>query len=198
MPLLCGHLLLVVHMGVHSVTTCKTPYRSFLTMFSKGAIHRENLICCKDFSLFSTRLRSCVWLELLLVQHKVLYQNSLPVRRRGGKQLYIYSTVNYLLFPSFFIFIFLQIVGVALFIIVALCVRLSVTMPTVSNNALSYGAFLGIYANLRYQLLCGLDKTVMNHFDVLGVALCLSTVMRYSLLLFSLSLLISLLLDNSW
>lgn len=56
--------------------------------------------------------------------------------------------------------------------------RLSVTMPSVSSNALGYGAFLGIYANLRYQLLCGLDKTVMNHFDVLGVALCLSTAMR--------------------
>ncbi|KAI3957256.1 hypothetical protein MKX01_041304 [Papaver californicum] len=56
--------------------------------------------------------------------------------------------------------------------------RLSVTMPSVSTNALGYGAFLGIYANLRYQLLCGLDRTVMNHFDVLGVALCLSTAMR--------------------
>ncbi|KAI3984131.1 hypothetical protein MKX01_035258 [Papaver californicum] len=56
--------------------------------------------------------------------------------------------------------------------------RLSVTMPSVSTNALGYGAFLGIYANLRYQLLCGLDRTVMNHFDVLGVVLCLSTAMR--------------------
>ncbi|MCL7034516.1 hypothetical protein MKW94_014047 [Papaver nudicaule] len=56
--------------------------------------------------------------------------------------------------------------------------RLSVTIPKVSANALGYGAFLGIYANLRYQLLWGLDRAVINHFDVLGVALCLSTAMR--------------------
>ncbi|KAL3620872.1 hypothetical protein CASFOL_035784 [Castilleja foliolosa] len=56
--------------------------------------------------------------------------------------------------------------------------RLSVTTPCVSSNALGYGAFLGLYANLRYQLLCGLDRGVTSHFDVIGVALFLSTAMR--------------------
>ncbi|KAJ7946645.1 protein RETICULATA-RELATED 1, chloroplastic-like [Quillaja saponaria] len=56
--------------------------------------------------------------------------------------------------------------------------RLSVTIPTVSSNALGYGAFLGLYANLRYQLLCGFDRALTNHFDVIGVALFFSTGLR--------------------
>lgn len=56
--------------------------------------------------------------------------------------------------------------------------RLSVTVPPVSTYALGYGAFLGLYANLRYQLLCGFDRAVVNHFDVIGVALFLSTALR--------------------
>ncbi|XP_050376035.1 protein RETICULATA-RELATED 1, chloroplastic [Argentina anserina] len=56
--------------------------------------------------------------------------------------------------------------------------RLSVTIPSVRANALGYGAFLGLYANLRYQLLCGFDRAVVNHFDVIGVALVLSTAFR--------------------
>ncbi|GAA0184857.1 hypothetical protein LIER_32145 [Lithospermum erythrorhizon] len=56
--------------------------------------------------------------------------------------------------------------------------RLSVTIPSVSSNALGYGAFLGIYANFRYQLLCGFDRAVINHFDVIGVSLLLSTALR--------------------
>ncbi|XP_057976501.1 protein RETICULATA-RELATED 1, chloroplastic [Malania oleifera] len=56
--------------------------------------------------------------------------------------------------------------------------RLSVTVPTVSSNALGYGAFLGLYANLRYQLLCGIDRALINHFDVIGVALFFSTALR--------------------
>ncbi|KAK4254366.1 hypothetical protein QN277_009762 [Acacia crassicarpa] len=56
--------------------------------------------------------------------------------------------------------------------------RLSVTVPSVSSNALGYGAFLGIYANLRYQLLCGFDRAMINHFDVIGVSLFFSTVLR--------------------
>uniref|UniRef100_A0A6N2MM35 Uncharacterized protein n=1 Tax=Salix viminalis TaxID=40686 RepID=A0A6N2MM35_SALVM len=36
--------------------------------------------------------------------------------------------------------------------------RLSVTIPPMSTYALGYGAFLGLYANLRYQLLCGIDR----------------------------------------
>ncbi|KAK3225937.1 hypothetical protein Dsin_005799 [Dipteronia sinensis] len=56
--------------------------------------------------------------------------------------------------------------------------RLSVTVLITSTNALGYGAFLGLYANLRYQLLCGFDRAVTNHFDVIGVALFLSTSLR--------------------
>ncbi|MQM17375.1 hypothetical protein Taro_050349 [Colocasia esculenta] len=62
--------------------------------------------------------------------------------------------------------------------IVTMCDRLSVTIPSVSTSALGYGAFLGIYANLRYQLLCGLDQAIYNHFDVLGVAIFFSTALR--------------------
>ncbi|XP_019461853.1 PREDICTED: protein RETICULATA-RELATED 1, chloroplastic-like [Lupinus angustifolius] len=56
--------------------------------------------------------------------------------------------------------------------------RLSVTVPSVSSNAFGYGAFLGIYANLRYQLLCGFDRAMISRFDVIGVALFFSTAFR--------------------
>uniref|UniRef100_A0A2P2K2W9 Uncharacterized protein MANES_10G130100 n=1 Tax=Rhizophora mucronata TaxID=61149 RepID=A0A2P2K2W9_RHIMU len=56
--------------------------------------------------------------------------------------------------------------------------RPSVTIPPVSTYALGYGAFLGLYANTRYQLLCGFDRAVTSHFDVLGVALFFSTALR--------------------
>ncbi|KAL7119522.1 hypothetical protein ACP275_02G068100 [Erythranthe tilingii] len=56
--------------------------------------------------------------------------------------------------------------------------RLSVTIPSVSTNALGYGAFLGLYANLRYQLLCGFDRGVTSYFDVIGVALFFSAALR--------------------
>jgi len=56
--------------------------------------------------------------------------------------------------------------------------RLSVTIPSISTNALGYGAFLGLYANLRYQLLCGVDQYMVKRFDVLGVAIFFSTAAR--------------------
>ncbi|KVI01761.1 Protein of unknown function DUF3411 [Cynara cardunculus var. scolymus] len=56
--------------------------------------------------------------------------------------------------------------------------ELSVTIPSVSNNALGYGAFLGIYANLRYQLLSGFDRAMVTQFDVIGVGLFFSTALR--------------------
>ncbi|KAG6482218.1 hypothetical protein ZIOFF_058849 [Zingiber officinale] len=56
--------------------------------------------------------------------------------------------------------------------------RLSVTVPSVSTNALGYGAYLGFYANLRYQILNGVDRAMINHFDVLKVAFCFSTALR--------------------
>ncbi|KAH0923377.1 hypothetical protein HID58_023395 [Brassica napus] len=56
--------------------------------------------------------------------------------------------------------------------------RVSVTVPSITTNALGYGAFLGLYANLRYQLLCGFERAMSNHFDVIGVALFFGTAMR--------------------
>lgn len=61
------------------------------------------------------------------------------------------------------------------------------TIPTVNDNALGYGAFLGLYANLRYQLLCGFDMAMVYHFDVIGVALCFSTTLRSSVICVSVS-----------
>lgn len=52
------------------------------------------------------------------------------------------------------------------------------TLPNVSTNALGYGAFLGLYANLRYQLLCGLDQYTIKRFDVLGMAIFIGTTLR--------------------
>lgn len=57
--------------------------------------------------------------------------------------------------------------------------RLSISVPSISTNALSYGAFYGLYANMRYQMLCGLDRSIVHHFDVLGVAMFFSTAIRY-------------------
>ena len=52
------------------------------------------------------------------------------------------------------------------------------TNPSVSTNVLGYGAFIGLHANMRYQLLCGFDRDVANHFEVIGVAMLLSTALR--------------------
>lgn len=56
--------------------------------------------------------------------------------------------------------------------------RSSVTVPSTTTYALSYGTFLGLYANMRYQTMCGLDHVLFNHFDVLGVYLFFSTAFR--------------------
>ncbi|KAJ3701685.1 hypothetical protein LUZ61_005390 [Rhynchospora tenuis] len=55
---------------------------------------------------------------------------------------------------------------------------LSTTVPSPTTYALSYGAFLGLYANMRYQAVCGLDRVMFDHFDVLGVYIFLSTALR--------------------
>ena len=85
---------------------------------------------------------------------------------------------------SFIVVIFRKILTVSLIRTSALftCLsRLSVTMPSAKNNALGYGAFLGLYANLRYQLLCGFDRTMVNYFDVIGVGLFFTTALRFVL-----------------
>lgn len=52
------------------------------------------------------------------------------------------------------------------------------TVPSVRTNALGTGAFLGLYANLRYQMLCGIDRGLSSYFDVIGVSLFFSTALR--------------------
>lgn len=52
------------------------------------------------------------------------------------------------------------------------------TIPTVSTSALGYGAFLGLYANCRYQLLCGFERAISNHFDVIAVPLLFGMALR--------------------
>lgn len=56
--------------------------------------------------------------------------------------------------------------------------RLSVIVPSTRSCALGTGAFLGLYANLRYQLLCGMDRGLINYFDVVGVPLFFSAALR--------------------
>ncbi|XP_078158029.1 plant/protein, putative (DUF3411) isoform X2 [Carex rostrata] len=56
--------------------------------------------------------------------------------------------------------------------------RLSMTLPSTTTYALSYGAFLGLYANIRYQAVFGLDRVMFDYFDVLGVYLFFSTALR--------------------
>lgn len=56
--------------------------------------------------------------------------------------------------------------------------RLSTTVPSTTTYALSYGTFLGLYANMRYQAVCGLDRVMFDHFDVLGVYLFFTTAFR--------------------
>ena len=60
--------------------------------------------------------------------------------------------------------------------------RLSVIIPSVSPTALGYDAFIGPYANMRYQLLRGFVRAVTNHFEVIDIpsdlALFVSTASR--------------------
>ncbi|XP_021727888.1 protein RETICULATA-RELATED 1, chloroplastic-like isoform X2 [Chenopodium quinoa] len=56
--------------------------------------------------------------------------------------------------------------------------RLSVPIPPANTNALGYGAFLGLYTNWRYQMICGMDKLLYNHFNVIGVSLFFTAAFR--------------------
>ncbi|KAM0945664.1 hypothetical protein DsansV1_C10g0105111 [Dioscorea sansibarensis] len=56
--------------------------------------------------------------------------------------------------------------------------RLSMTMPSVRTNALGSGSLLGIYTNIRYQLLYGIDRALLDYFDVLGVAIFFGFALR--------------------
>jgi len=56
--------------------------------------------------------------------------------------------------------------------------RSSVVVPSVSTSSLSYGAFLGLSGNLRYQILYGLERALHDRFDVLGVVIFTSAALR--------------------
>lgn len=54
-----------------------------------------------------------------------------------------------------------------------------------STSSLSYGAFLGLSGNLRYQILYGLEQALHDHFDVLGVVIFSSAALRYVFIIFN-------------
>lgn len=62
---------------------------------------------------------------------------------------------------------------------VFLCNRLSVPIPSVSTSASSYGAFMGLSGNMRYQLLNGAERLMQDHFQHLGVVIFFSAALRY-------------------
>lgn len=55
----------------------------------------------------------------------------------------------------------------------------SVPIPSVSTSAMSYGAFMGLSGNLRYQLLTGAERVMQDHFNHLGVVIFFSTALRF-------------------
>lgn len=56
--------------------------------------------------------------------------------------------------------------------------ELSVSIPSVSTSASSYGAFMGLSGNLRYQLLFGAERLMQDHFQHLGVVIFFSAALR--------------------
>jgi hypothetical protein len=54
----------------------------------------------------------------------------------------------------------------------------TVPIPTVSTSASSYGAFLGLSGNLRYQLVNGAERLMQDQFQHLGVVIFFSTALR--------------------
>jgi len=56
--------------------------------------------------------------------------------------------------------------------------ELSVPIPSVSTSASSYGAFMGLSGNMRYQLVNGAERVMQDHFQHLGVAIFFSAALR--------------------
>lgn len=56
--------------------------------------------------------------------------------------------------------------------------NLSVPVPAVKTSALSYGAFLGLSGNLRYQLLYGAERVMQQHFNHVGIVVFCCTALR--------------------
>lgn len=55
---------------------------------------------------------------------------------------------------------------------------LSVPVPAVKISALSYGAFLGLSGNLRYQFLYGAERVMQQQFNHVGVVVFCCTALR--------------------
>lgn len=106
----------------------------------------------------------------------MLYQILLPGKRREGRNSHNDNVLVIMLILVTFVLTLCNFIFLAMGF-----VRLSVSIPSVSSNALGYGAFLGLYANLRYQLLCGFERATTSYFDVIGVALFFSTALRFVL-----------------
>lgn len=51
-------------------------------------------------------------------------------------------------------------------------------IPSVSTSASSYGAFLGLSGNMRYQLVNGAERLMQDHFQHLGVVIFFSAALR--------------------
>lgn len=56
--------------------------------------------------------------------------------------------------------------------------NVSVPAPTVRTSALSYGAYLGLSGNLRYQLVYGAERVMQQQFNHVGVVVFCSAVLR--------------------
>ncbi|CAM6115685.1 unnamed protein product [Calypogeia fissa] len=54
----------------------------------------------------------------------------------------------------------------------------SVPLPSFARSALSYGAFMGLSGNLRYQLLYGADQLMQRTLNNIGLVICFSTALR--------------------
>jgi hypothetical protein len=56
--------------------------------------------------------------------------------------------------------------------------RTSVPVPSLSRSVLSYGAFLGVSGNLRYQLVYGADQLMQQSLNNIGLVIFCSTALR--------------------
>lgn len=56
--------------------------------------------------------------------------------------------------------------------------NLSVPVPAMRTSALSYGAFLGLTGNLRYQLVYGAERVMQQHFHHIRVVVFCSAALR--------------------
>ncbi|CAI5486959.1 unnamed protein product [Closterium sp. Naga37s-1] len=54
----------------------------------------------------------------------------------------------------------------------------SVAVPSPAKSAVAFGAFTGLSGNLRYQLLYGADRVLLEHFNHIPVAILGTTILR--------------------